>query len=303
MNVAKVPVCVIGGASVDIFGVADAKINAGDSNPGRVNYSYGGVGHNIANNLSKLQIKVELLCGLGRDDNGQRLQENCRKENIGLNHCFFSDLPSASYLCINQADGDIYVAVADMKIHENIDVEYLAEKLDFINSCKIAVIDTNLSKEACDFLFENLSCDIYVDPVSTAKAAKVKNYLSKIKVLKPNYPEAKTILALDLPPEELAHRFIEAGVGEVYLTLGARGAIACNSEASHSLPIFPGNTRNTTGCGDAFLAGVIYGALKEVDLATKIKYGLAAAGISGASRETVSPNLSEEELLKLVEKQ
>ena len=300
MNISKVTVCVIGGASVDIFGVADKKINAYDSNPGRVNYSFGGVGHNIANNLSKLGIKVELLCALGKDENAKRLEENCRKENIGLNHCYLSDLPSATYLCINQPDGDIYTAIADMKIHEAMDIEYLAKQLDFINSCSIAVIDTNLSPAVYDFLFANLTCDIYVDPVSVAKAAKVKKHLDKIKVIKPNYPEAKTILDLELPPTDLAREFIKAGVKEVYLTLGADGALAVNENENCQFPIFPGNTVNTTGCGDAFLAGVIYGALKEEDLTVKTKYGLAAASICSRSTETVSEILNEEKLLKLV---
>ena len=301
MNDSKIQVCVIGGASVDIFGIADKKINVFDSNPGKVTYSFGGVGHNIANNLSKLGISVELLCGLGKDMNAKRIMENCRQENIGLNHCYFSELPSATYLCINQPDGDIYAAVADMKIHENISVDYLNEELAFINSCAIAVIDTNLSQEACDFLFENLTCAIYVDPVSVAKAAKVKNYLSEIAVIKPNYPEAKTILNKELPPTALAAEFIRSGVKEVYLTLGAEGAIGVNYKESCQFPVFPGNTLNTTGCGDAFLAGVIYGALKGKDLVTKTNYGLAAAGICSRSLDTVSELLNEEELLKLVE--
>ena len=54
-------VCVIGGANVDITATSGAAFRIGDSNPGIVRVSWGGVARNIAHNLSLLGDRVELL--------------------------------------------------------------------------------------------------------------------------------------------------------------------------------------------------------------------------------------------------
>ena len=300
MNEQKTQVCVIGGAGVDIFGTSAQPIIPEDSNPGTISFSFGGVGRNIANNLSKLNIAVELICALGNDDNGDKLSENCRTENIGLRHCLRCGLPTASYLCVNDAKGNIYAAVAAMAINEAVTVDFLRTKLEFINSCQLVVIDTNLSQEACDFLLNEVKTAIYVDPVSCAKAVKLKRHLAKIAVIKPNYPEISVLLGEELPLAEAGKQLLATGIKEVYLTLGAAGVLAGSSACQYKLGVYPGAIVNTTGCGDAFLAGVIYGALKNKDLLTKAKYGLAAANICSRSPGAVSELLNERELLRLV---
>ena len=65
-------------------------------------------------------------------------------------------------------------------------------------------------------------------------------------------------------------------------TLGAQGAIVlCADEfiESPSLPV-PGGCRDTTGAGDAFHAGFIYGLLGEEDLETCMELGNAVAALN-----------------------
>ena len=64
-------------------------------------------------------------------------------------------------------------------------------------------------------------------------------------------------------------------------TLGARGAIVyCDGQFLES-PSFevPGGCRDTTGAGDAFHAGFIYGMLQAQDLETCLKLGNAVAAL------------------------
>ena len=55
------PVYVIGAVNMDLSGTPAAPLRAGDSNPGRISLSPGGVGRNIAENLSLLGRKVFLI--------------------------------------------------------------------------------------------------------------------------------------------------------------------------------------------------------------------------------------------------
>src|SRR6266436_5993844 len=71
------------------------------------------------------------------------------------------------------------------------------------------------------------------------------------------------------------------GCAVVGVTLGARGAlIYCEREFVRS-PAFavPGACRDTTGAGDAFHGGFIYGMLREDDLETCMKLGNAVAAM------------------------
>ena len=71
------------------------------------------------------------------------------------------------------------------------------------------------------------------------------------------------------------------GCAVVGVTLGARGAlIYCEREFIAS-PAFvvPGGCRDTTGAGDAFHGGFIYGMLREDDLETCMKLGNAVAAL------------------------
>jgi sugar/nucleoside kinase (ribokinase family) len=77
---------------------------------------------------------------------------------------------------------------------------------------------------------------------------------------------------------ELKARF---GCAIVGITMGARGALTyCNREFIES-PAFkvPGGCRDTTGAGDAFHGGFIYGMLNGEDLAACMKLGNAVAAL------------------------
>ena len=60
-------VVVIGAANIDIGGTPYKPLIPGDSNPGVIKMSYGGVGRNIAHNLALLGVDVELVTAAGDD--------------------------------------------------------------------------------------------------------------------------------------------------------------------------------------------------------------------------------------------
>lgn len=71
------------------------------------------------------------------------------------------------------------------------------------------------------------------------------------------------------------------GCAIVGATLGARGAIIyCNGEFIESPALeVPGGCRDTTGAGDAFHAGFIYGMLCGEELESSMKWGNAVAAL------------------------
>ena len=55
------PVYVIGAVNMDLTGTPDSALRAGDSNPGHIAMTPGGVGRNIAENRRLLGRKVDLV--------------------------------------------------------------------------------------------------------------------------------------------------------------------------------------------------------------------------------------------------
>lgn len=77
---------------------------------------------------------------------------------------------------------------------------------------------------------------------------------------------------------ELKTRF---GCAVVGATLGARGAVVYLEGEFVESPAFevPGGCRDTTGAGDAFHAGFIYGLLRDEEVETCMKFGNAVAAL------------------------
>jgi sugar/nucleoside kinase (ribokinase family) len=84
----------------------------------------------------------------------------------------------------------------------------------------------------------------------------------------------------DLPAAliEVKRRY---GCAIVGATLGARGAIVLCADRFFEAPTFavPGGCRDTTGAGDAFHAGFIYGMMHGEDLESCLKLGNAVAAL------------------------
>ena len=77
-------VTVVGGMNMDIGGRPYKKLVAKDSNPGAVRMSPGGVGRNIAHNMSLLGLDVRLLTAFGDDVYAQKLAAVCGELGLDI---------------------------------------------------------------------------------------------------------------------------------------------------------------------------------------------------------------------------
>lgn len=292
---------VVGGVNMDIGGRSQASLVDGDSNPGIVTASPGGVGRNIAHNLSLLGTDVRLLTAFGDDLYGQQIAASCSELGIDLSHALrVAGVPTSTYLYITGPDGDMALAVSDMQVCKKITPQYLAQNLSLLNNAQVVVFDTNLPEDSIQYLAENVTVPLFCDPVSTAKAEKIRSILSKIHTLKPNRLEAELLSGVKIETKQdldrAAQKLLDAGVHRMFISLGADGVYAVTQEQRLQLPNLPGHTVNTTGCGDAFMAALVWAYLEGTDLRDTALSGLAAGSIAMESSETINPNMSAEAL-------
>ncbi len=294
---AETYVVVVGGVNVDIGGRSYAPLVEADSNPGTVTISMGGVGRNIAHNMCLMDLDVRFLTAYGDDLNGQRFTASCSELGIDISRSLkvHGDATS-SYLYLSDHRGEMALAVSDMEVCKRITPEYLTSNLSLIQGARVVVADANIPEESLKYLAQNCNAPLFVDPVSTTKAQKLTSILPNIHTLKPNILEAALISGIsienDKDVEKAASSLLEKGVKRVFITMGARGVYAAQTGEHHWIPNIEGKMVNTTGCGDAFTAALVWAYLEEKDLKDSALAGLAAGSIAMESQETINSSMN-----------
>lgn len=288
---------VVGGVNIDIGGRSFSPLVPKDSNPGKVRMSLGGVGRNIAHNLSLLGTDVRFLTAFGDDVYAQRIAASCGELGIDISHAL--QVPGGAtptYLFLNDCDGDMALAMSDMEICARITPAYLAANLPMLNNAQVVVMDTNIPAESLRYLADHCTAPIFADPVSTAKAEKLRPILGKLHTLKPNRIEAELLSGVEITDdkslEKAAQTLLDTGLHRVFISLGTEGVLAADRHQMLRQPCFPAEMKNATGAGDAFMAALAWAYLEGTDLQETAKAAAAAAAIAVESGETINPTMS-----------
>ena len=296
-------VTVVGGMNMDIGGRPYKKLVAKYSNPGAVRMSPGGVGRNIAHNMSLLGLDVRLLTAFGDDVYAQKLAAVCGELGIDISQSpVIPGGHTSTYLFVNDESGDMQLAVSDMDIYDHLTPQVLQSRRQLLDGSQVVVLDTNLPAETVAWVAKNCRAPIFADPVSSAKAEKLRPVLGRLHTLKPNRIEAELLSGVaisdDASLRRAADALLETGLHRVFISLGADGVFAADrsGQVLH-LPAPEGNIVSTTGCGDSFMAALAWAYLQGSDLERSARAGLAASTITMASADTINPAMSEEALL------
>ncbi len=291
-------VLVIGGSNLDIIGTSLQTLIPGDSNPGSIKRSAGGVGRNITENLARLGLPVSFITVLGEDRTGRRLLNTL--EQLDVDMVVKTTDKTSIYMAICAPDGQTETAISDMKIMDALNSDFLREHQTKIEGAEIVVVDPNLDEVALDFVFKHAS-RVFVDGVSASKTVKLKPFLHRIDTLKLNRLELEALSEPDEGTREFEAKAIQdllsQGVKRVALTLGDKGAklITPKGELYREpihIPII-----NTTGAGDAFMAGLIYAEKRSLPA---LKTAMTLAEITIEAKSAVNPDLTADMLLERI---
>ncbi len=292
-------VALIGGANMDISAHSAAAPVAGDSNPGRIVCSPGGVARNVAENLTRLGVDARLLSVLGDDVFGQALRQAAARVGLDLGAC--SSLPgqrTATYLSLHGPDGDMGVAVNDMDILECLTPELLGRHTELLAGAAALVVDSNLRPDVLAWMGVYWADKpVFAEAVSVAKCHKLLPLLDQLHTLKANRLEAQALSGMAIhsaqSAAEAARSLHLRGVRNVVISLGADGVVWCNAsgivghKAVHAVQM-----ASATGAGDALLSGLVYGYLQGLPLDLSVAWAMACAELTLSSTFANSPLLS-----------
>ncbi|MCI7618876.1 MAG: carbohydrate kinase family protein [Firmicutes bacterium] len=302
-------ITVVGGINIDIEGSPFEKLKYHDSNPGRINLAFGGVGRNIAENAARLGGDVAMVSVIGDDQMGKAAKMEL--EDLGVDTSCIRTLQgrnSAMYLSILDDRKDMELALCDMDIIEAITPAFLEDYRDFIAGSGIIALDGNLSEEllcCCVEMFRGIP--VFFDPVSSAKAVKARNCLGGFDSIKPNIIEAEILTGITIDGDEdvrrAADRLLEKGVKRVFITLNRDGVYYRDSESEGFIrPADNLKIVSATGAGDSFSATILLGSVQQRKTDEIARMGMAAASIAMESGGAVNREMNLKELLRRINK-
>jgi pseudouridine kinase len=307
------PVTVIGGVNMDINGFSRKPLNMADSNPGRVEYSPGGVGRNIAENLRRLGAEARFIGVLGDDPGGELVRSSAAHIGLNIGHSLFlENRVTPVYIALMDSNGEMKVALSDMDIMEEMTEAHLESKAGIISESRIVLLDTNLTEGIINFVLDRFGGGagplFFLDAVSARKAPRAASRLGSFDTLKLGRMEASALSSIEIPDfkssdeaaasklqallKEASGYFINRGARRVFITLGKAGVYYASVGKSFFRPVRYAPPVNTTGAGDAFMAGIVYGTLRGWGEERIVSFSSAMAGITVRSKSAVSPDMS-----------
>ncbi|HBH11582.1 MAG: Pseudouridine kinase [Clostridiales bacterium 38_11] len=301
-------IAVIGGANIDIFGYPYGNsLIRRDSNPGRVHFSMGGVGRNIAENLSLLGMDVAFFGVVGEDSNGSYILSESTKIGIDMTGVMIAEGEQTSaYLCILDHKMDMDVAVCQMGITDLIDKNYIDMHFNKISMADLIIVDGNLKTEQLQYIIKRFNDKkILYDPVSTTKAMNSSTLLGNFYCIKPNGLEAEVLSGMRIRTmDDLKNAcdcFHQKGVKLVFITLGDKGTYYSDGERFGLIDPKSIEMKNATGAGDAFAAGIAYGIIKDFTVREMAVFASRCAEQTIISEDTINRNLSETLICREIE--
>ena len=292
---------VVGGINIDIGGRPFLPMISGESNPGSVTMGLGGVGRNIAHDLSLLGTDVRFLTAFGEDMYAYRIEASCAERNIDISGALkVKGGITPVYLYLNDSDGDMLMAVSDMALCDSITPDYLSSRREILLGAKAVAADTNIPAGSLQWLAENFGPSLFVDPVSVRKAEKLKGLTGMLHTLKANIKEAELLSGVEIKDREslasAARALLRTGTHRVFITLGSRGAFAADGDGMFYAPAFPAAVQSTTGAGDAFMSSLVRSFMDGASLEDTLRCASAAASLAVENTAAVPSSMTPEKI-------
>lgn len=261
----------------------------------------GGSAANTIIGLAKLGCSSSIIGKIAEDEDGDLIELNLAKNGVYTNNLIYADDGnSGKVLGFVDKDGERCLYV-DPGVNDDIVLNEI-NLLNIIN-CKIMhytsfVGDSFKTQiELLNKLGDNTLLSFDPGRLYVQKGLKeLKPILDKTDILLINEIELrllyeeyyKTIDCVDsLSIKEIAIHILDEGIKTVVVKKGSEGVFAINSNEECDVGTYECEVVDTTGAGDSFNSGFLYGMLNEYSLEKSCKIGnwVASKSIEGFGME------------------
>ncbi|MEN6552480.1 MAG: carbohydrate kinase family protein [Methanobacterium sp.] len=242
------------------------------------NRSCGGSAANTVIGLSKLGMKTGFIGKVSKDYDGKLLLENLQKEGVDTEGIIISEGRSGNVLGFvdNEGQRALYV---DPGVNDLIKPDEV--KLDYLENCRILHLASFVGEsfKAQESIINEISEDIIVslDPgriYAERGINYLKNILNRTDIILTNEEELKYLTGNKYKTfKEGAEVLLESSINIVVVKRGDKSTYITNGDESYFIEPFDVKCIDTTGAGDAFNAGFLYGFLNNKNIEKSCKLG------------------------------
>jgi pseudouridine kinase len=292
----------IGATLIDELYFCQETIAPHSSNPAQKSAHIGGVMSNIVQHLALLGVEVGLLSALGNDGEAALVRSKLTSLGIDLTATLNVEGPTGKYVSVLQPDGSLYVAVCQDSCTASITPAVLEAQRPYMNAFAYWLADTNLPTETLQWLIHTAKANgkrLVIEPVSVPKATKLAALdLDGLYMLTPNEDELMALTGATAEAEGIA-QLLHRGVQHLWLRKGDQGSVMHQAAAQQALGVPKLTIVDSTGAGDAALAGWCYARLQDQDSLRCLQYGHALAFHILLQKGAVDHHMNPERLKQL----
>lgn len=304
-------ITVIGAAIIDILAgpVNENLFKTGSIPMQMTKMSFGGDALNEAVVLSRLGKQTELVTKVGNDEAGKRVLDYIKDNGIDVENITVEDnLITGMNIVLIDEKGERHFLTNPQGSLRKLAIEdilpYVEEMADIVSFASIFVSPL-LDIDAMEKLFRKMKEKpgriLAADMTKAKKGEKLsdlKKILPYIDYIFPNYEEI-SLLTGETNPLTNAKVLVDAGVKCAVVKCGKNGCIIHTKEDTYEIPAYPvEKVVDTTGAGDSFAAGFLYGLSEGFSLFDCGRFACATASCTIESMGATDGMKSVEEPMK-----
>lgn len=264
----------------------------------------GGSAANTIVGLARLGCEVGFIGKVAEDREGKMLIEDFRREGVDTNGITkLRHGRSGTVMGFVERKGEraLYVdpGVNDTIEFNEINKEY-ASKARFLHLTSfIGEKSFQTQKKLVKILPENVKLSLDPGEFYARKGTALEHIIKKTFVFMPNAKELELLTGTD-DYRKGAEVLLKKGVKIVAVKLGNEGCYVTDGRESHLIETFEVKVVDTTGAGDAFCAGFLYGLISDKSLYECGRIGnfVASRCITKMGARPGLPQIEELELLR-----
>jgi len=272
----------------------------------------GGMALNTAVAIAKLgKVPVGLISCIGHDVSGQILKTGLKELNIDITHMCFTNFENTGVaICFTHPDGErsfVLCMAANNKLNEsNIDFDAFNDG-DFLHIGGAMIMEGTRGEGLASILKKVRAQKITVSVDTCWDGTNqwgniLAPCLPYCDILLTNDEEAKRYSGKDNIDDAIKY-FSSCGPKVVVVKMGNNGALIQSKDFCGIIPIFNVNAVDTTGAGDSFAAGFLFGLFNNWSIEQSAIFASAVGAKCVTAYGATTGVASYEETIKMIKSQ
>ncbi len=279
-------IVVVGSLNMDLVAQTAHLPERGETITGReFSIIPGGKGANQAVGASKLGASIAMIGRVGTDDFGRSLCTSLARAGVVTPYVHADPTATTGVAIISVEDGGQNTIIVVPGANAHVTPADVDNAVEIIASAKALMTQLEIPLATVVHALRIARANHVLTVLNPAPAQTLDaETLKLVDILIPNETEASRMTGIEVSDwdssERAARELNRLGARVVVITLGARGALACEEDHVWRVPAFPVKAIDATAAGDAFVAALTVARVQGRDWETALREASAAGALT-----------------------